>query len=80
MIYRFGDHRLDRDRAELLGPDGAVALEPKAFALLCLLVENHDRVVSKDEMIDILGPLPDAPSIRPKWVSAQLDVTLGNLA
>ncbi len=54
MIYRFGDLRLDRDRAELRGARGPVAMEPKAFSLLCLLVENHDRVVSKEEMIDSL--------------------------
>ncbi len=51
MILRFGPFVLDRDRAELTGPSGLVSMEPKAFALLCLLAENHDRVVSKEEMI-----------------------------
>lgn len=51
MIYEFSPFRLDTDRAELSGPAGQVALEPKAFALLTLLVENHHRVISKDEMI-----------------------------
>lgn len=51
MIYEFSPFRLDTDRAELSGPAGHVALEPKAFALLTLLVENHHRVISKDEMI-----------------------------
>jgi TolB-like protein/Tfp pilus assembly protein PilF len=47
----FGDFTLYPDRAELVGPAGLVQLEPKAFAVLCLLVENHDRVVTRDEMI-----------------------------
>lgn len=51
MIYAFPPFRLDTDRAELSGPAGPIALEPKAFALLTLLVENHHRVVGKDEMI-----------------------------
>ncbi len=51
MILEFSPFRLDTDLAELTGAGGAVALEPKAFALLTLLAENHHRVISKDEMI-----------------------------
>jgi TolB-like protein len=51
MILEFAPFRLDTDRAELIGAEGPVALEPKAFALLLLLAENHHRVISKDEMI-----------------------------
>ena len=51
MILDFAPFELNIDRAELRGPDGLIALEPKALALLRLLVENHERVLSKDEMI-----------------------------
>lgn len=51
MILEFAPFELNIDRAELRGPDGLIALEPKALALLRLLVENHERVLSKDEMI-----------------------------
>jgi TolB-like protein len=51
MHHVFGDFTLYPDRAELAGPGGTVPIEPKAFAVLCLLVENHDRVVTRDEMI-----------------------------
>ncbi len=54
MILKFGPFELDEDRAELRGPDGTVALEPKAFALLCLLAGNADRVIPKEEMIERL--------------------------
>ena len=52
MIFGFSPFTLDMDRAELLGPEGLVAVEPKAFAVLRLLVEHHDRVVSREEMIE----------------------------
>lgn len=51
MILEFAPFRLDIDRSELTGAGGLVALEPKAFALLTLLAENHHRVISKEEMI-----------------------------
>jgi TolB-like protein len=50
----FGDFTLYPDRAELVGPAGTVPLEPKAFAVLRLLVENPDRVVTRDEMIAVI--------------------------
>ena len=54
MIFGFAPFTLDMDRAELLGPEGLVAVEPKAFAVLRLLVEHHDRVVSREEMIEVV--------------------------
>ena len=51
MILEFAPFELNIDRAELRGPAGLIALEPKALALLRLLVENHERVLSKEEMI-----------------------------
>ena len=51
MIMEFAPFELDIDRAELRAGGVAISMEPKAFALLCLLVENPDRVISKDEMI-----------------------------
>jgi len=52
VITRFDAYTLDTDRAELLGPDGPVALEAKAYDLLCLLLAHPERVVSKDEMVE----------------------------
>ena len=52
MIYRFGDFELDPAAVELRGRGEACNLEPQVFALLTLLVENHDRLVSKDEIIE----------------------------
>jgi TolB-like protein/cytochrome c-type biogenesis protein CcmH/NrfG len=51
MQFFFSDHVLDTNRRELCrGPD-RVALEPQVFDLLVYLLQNHDRVVSKDDLI-----------------------------
>ena len=52
MLYRFGDFELDTAMAELRR-DGAIRpVEPQVFALLTLLVENRERLVSRDELLD----------------------------
>src|SRR5450755_2169472 len=52
MIYQFGPFELDLATVELRNGDKACCLEPQVFALLALLVENRERLVSKDEIID----------------------------
>lgn len=48
----FRDHLLDTDRRELSREQVPVAVEPQVFDLVVHLMENRDRVVSKDELID----------------------------
>lgn len=52
MIYVFDNYRLDTDKRELHRGDGLVPLEPQVFALLELLIENRERLVGKDEIIE----------------------------
>ncbi|MFN2377297.1 MAG: winged helix-turn-helix domain-containing protein [Candidatus Binatia bacterium] len=52
MLYRFDEFELDRSRAELRRQGEAVAVEPQVFALLLLLAENSERLVSRDEIIE----------------------------
>jgi DNA-binding winged helix-turn-helix (wHTH) protein/Tfp pilus assembly protein PilF len=52
MIYRFGPFELDLATVELRARGEILRLEPQVFALLALLVENYDRLVSKDEIIE----------------------------
>jgi TolB-like protein len=49
--FLFSDHKLDTDRRELRRGSEAIAVEPQVFDLLVYLVENRDRVVSKDDLI-----------------------------
>jgi TolB-like protein len=52
MIYSFGQFEFDIGRVELRCDGVAVAVEPQVFALLHLLIENRDRMVSKDEIVE----------------------------
>ncbi len=52
MVYQFGPFELDPHKVELRADGEVRSLEPQVFALLALLVENHDRLVSKDELIE----------------------------
>src|SRR4051812_34706690 len=50
--YRFSDFEVDLSQQELRREGMPVHIEPQVFDLLVHLVRNHDRVVSKDELID----------------------------
>jgi len=52
MLYRFGEFELDIAAMELRCEGAIVGLEPQVFALLALLVDNRERVVSKEEVIE----------------------------
>ena len=52
VIYRFSDYSLNTDGFELRAGSETVAVEPQVLSLLQLLIENRDRVVSKDELIE----------------------------
>jgi TolB-like protein len=49
--FSFSDHALDTDRRELRRGSDPVAVEPQVFDLLIYLLENRDRVVSKEDLI-----------------------------
>ncbi|MEM7633580.1 MAG: winged helix-turn-helix domain-containing protein [Pseudomonadota bacterium] len=50
MIYRFDSFELDTDRFELRSDGSPRKVEPQVFALLELIVSNHARLVTKDEI------------------------------
>ena len=52
MKYAFDRFQLVVARGELVLGDRQLPLEPRMCALLCLLVENHDRLVSKSELLE----------------------------
>lgn len=51
MIYRFTGYSLDIDRQELRRGAELVDVEPQVLDLLRYLIENRERVVSKDDLI-----------------------------
>jgi TolB-like protein/cytochrome c-type biogenesis protein CcmH/NrfG len=51
MQFLFSDQVLDTDRRELCRDRDRVSIEPQVFDLLVFLMQNRDRVVSKDDLI-----------------------------
>src|SRR5580692_6706402 len=51
MTLSFGDYEIDVERRELRRAKTPVHVEPQVFDLLVYLVQNCDRVVSKDDLI-----------------------------
>jgi DNA-binding winged helix-turn-helix (wHTH) protein/TolB-like protein/Flp pilus assembly protein TadD len=55
-LFEFGPFLLDSGKHQLLREGNTVPLTPKTFDLLLLLVENHSRMLSKQELIKTLWP------------------------
>src|SRR5205085_757881 len=49
--FIFADHTLDTDLRELRRGTEAIAVEPQVLDLLICLVENRNRVVTKNDLI-----------------------------
>ena len=50
MEFLFGGYSLDLDRRELRSGSELIAMEPQVFDVLVYLVQDRDRVVSKDDL------------------------------
>jgi adenylate cyclase len=55
-IFQFADYTLDVVRGSLRTTDREVELRPKSFDVLCYLVENAGRLVTKEELIKTIWP------------------------
>src|SRR5512139_4171004 len=51
VLFLFDNYVLDSDRRELRAGGASVPVEPQVFDVLVYLIENRDRVVSKDDLI-----------------------------
>ena len=51
VLFSFEDFVVDRERRELRSGGAIIPIEPQVFDLLVYLIENRDRVVSKDDLI-----------------------------
>ncbi|WP_317055194.1 winged helix-turn-helix domain-containing protein [Roseovarius rhodophyticola] len=52
MTFSFDEFELNTAKRTLRRNNVTISLEPQVFALINLLVENHDRVISKDELVE----------------------------
>lgn len=55
-VFRFGSCRISVARREIVVEGKARPLQPQPFDLLVYLIENRDRVVRTDELLDRLWP------------------------
>lgn len=55
-LFEFGSFVLDPAKQQLFRDGDTVPLTPKTFDLLRVLVENHDRTLSKEELIKSVWP------------------------
>ena len=55
-LYEFGPFRIDPDHRQLLRQNQPVPLQSKAFDILMVLVENSEKVVSKDDLMKSVWP------------------------
>ena len=54
MKYQFAEFEIDLSQQELRRRGEFIHIEPQVFDLIVHLVRNHDRIVSKDELIDTI--------------------------
>jgi TolB-like protein/DNA-binding winged helix-turn-helix (wHTH) protein len=55
-LYTFGEFRLDPQKRMLRRGEEPIALTPKAFEVLVLLIQHSGEVVSKDELMKVVWP------------------------
>jgi eukaryotic-like serine/threonine-protein kinase len=56
QFYEFGPYRIDPDHRQLTRETKPVPLQPKAFDILLVLVQNSERVVPKDDLMKAVWP------------------------
>ena len=54
MKFQFAEFEIDLSQQELRRRGEFIHIEPQVFDLIVHLVRNHDRIVSKDELIDTI--------------------------
>src|SRR5262249_53286360 len=68
-ISRFGPFRLDPARCILLRGEEAIPLPPKAFRCLLYLIDNRERLVTREELLNaVWGTEHLSPGVVPQTV------------
>jgi DNA-binding winged helix-turn-helix (wHTH) protein len=80
VTYRFGHFALDTPTRQLLGDDREIRLSPKAFELLCALVRNRNRAMSRAELHQLLWPTTFVLETNLASLVAEIRRALGDTA
>src|SRR5215471_11979223 len=78
--WLFGGFRLDPDNAWLWHGAQAIALTPKAFAVLHCLVTHPDRLVTKDTLLEAVWPETAVSDVVVRIAIGELRRALGDTA
>lgn len=78
--YRFGSFVLEGRLQRLLRDGQIIPLKPKAYDLLCKLLAEPDRVLSKDELLDYLWPRQEVGEANLTQTIYELRQALGETA
>ncbi len=78
--FQFGNFVLEGRLQRLLRDGQIVALKPKAYDLLCVLLSEPDRVLSKSELLDYLWPRQDVGEANLTQTVYELRQALGESA
>ena len=70
MQFEFGDYILDPDRRELTRGSEVISIGPQVFDLLVHLLQNRERVVSKD---DLLGAVWDGRIVSEATITSHIN-------
>lgn len=79
-VYAFGDIRVDVGSERVLKAGRPLSLEPKAFKLLVVLIENRQRLIEKQELLDSVWGETFVTENAMTRVVAQLRKALGDEA
>jgi len=79
-LYEFGPFRLDPAKRVLLRGEEPISLTPKAFDTLLLLVQNRDRVMPKEELMNRIWPESFVEEANLSQTIFMLRKTLGETA
>ncbi|MBS1811903.1 MAG: winged helix-turn-helix domain-containing protein [Acidobacteria bacterium] len=77
-LYEFGAFRLNVAERLLLREEQPVALKPKAFDLLLVLIEQRGRLLEKEELLKLVWPETFVEESTLAWNVSQLRKTLGD--
>lgn len=79
QVYEFGDFRLETAERRLFRQGVPVAMAPRVFDTLVLLVENSGRLLSKDELMQKLWPDTFVEEVSLSQNISQLRKALGGM-
>ncbi len=77
MNFLFGQFELDANGYKLRREGGEVPLQPKVFDAIRYLVEHHDRVVRKEELLEALWPGEHVNETAVPWTISRARKALG---